>query len=358
MTDLKLQYKKDETPLPMNLIMGSTGNKNQETENMDTEKMVIGIDIGGTNTVLGGIDLRNNVIAEGHIKTQVWEGVHGFIKRLVAAIEKIEKENENSHSLAGIGIAAPSANYVTGVIESSANLKWGDVNFIDLLKEHYSVPIALLNDANAAALGEQLFGCAKGMKNFIVLTLGTGLGTGIVVDGKLLFGENGFAGELGHAIVEKDGRQCNCGRQGCLETYVSASGIRRTVFDLLGKYNDASELRLMNFDNVSSRMIFELAQRGDAIANKAFQYTGEILGRALANMVTYLDPQAIILSGGLAEADNYLLEPTSKYFEKFLLSVYKGKVQIRKSQLINGKAAVLGAGSFVRDQFSEKILSK
>ena len=323
----------------------------------DSEKVVIGVDIGGTNTAIGIVNYKNELLLENSFLTKADEGIDAFIKRLTKKIEEAIGRYEATHILEGIGVAAPSANYLNGIIESPANLKWGDVNFIEMMKKNFDVPIALINDANAAALGEQKFGSAKGMNNFIVLTLGTGLGTGIVVNGHLLYGENGFAGEIGHTIIEKDGRQCNCGRRGCLETYVSATGIKRTVFNFLSKYNDQSELRRLNFEDVTGKQISEFALQNDQIALKAFNYTGEILGRALANIVTYFDPQAIILSGGLVDSDELLLNPTLKYFDEFLLNVYKGKVQILKSNLQNGEAAVLGACSFAREEIFENILN-
>ncbi|MHB1689042.1 MAG: ROK family protein [Ignavibacteriaceae bacterium] len=313
----------------------------------DKQEVVVGVDIGGTNTVLGIVDFNNNILFENSFETHPEKGVDNFFMRLSNHIKEEYLKLEKKYFLSGIGLAAPSANYLNGTIESPANLKWGNVNLIDMMKKYFDLPIAIINDANAAALGEHTFGVAKGMKNFIVLTLGTGLGSGIFIDGHLLHGENGLAGELGHTIIEKDGRQCNCGRFGCLETYVSASGIKRTVFNFLSLYNDQSELRYINFENVTSKQISELVLHKDPIALRAFDYTGEILGQALANMVAYFDPQAIILSGGLANADKLLLEPTYRYFDKFLLDVYKGKVQILNSNLQNGEAAVLGACSFV-----------
>ncbi|MHB8578891.1 MAG: ROK family protein [Ignavibacteriaceae bacterium] len=323
----------------------------------DNHKIVIGVDIGGTNTAIGIVNFNNVLLLENSFLTKADEGINKFIERLTKKIKEAYAKYESTHMLEGIGVAAPSANYLNGIIESPANLKWGDVNFIEMMKKNFDVPIALINDANAAALGELKFGSAKGMNNFIVLTLGTGLGTGIVLNGHLLYGENGFAGEIGHTIIEKEGRQCNCGRRGCLETYVSATGIKRTVFNFLCNYTDESELRHSNFENVTSKQISELAHSNDPIAIKAFEYTGEILGRALANIVTYFDPQAIILSGGLVDSDELLLTPTSQYFDKYLLNVYKGKVQILKSNLQNGKAGVLGACSFARDEIFENILN-
>ena len=322
---------------------------------MDKESVVIGVDIGGTNTAIGIVDRNNNFLFEGSFLTKADEGINNFIERLIRQIKEAYSKYENTHDLEGIGFAAPGANYLTGTIESSANLKWGEVKFIDLLAPHFNVPVTLLNDANAAALGEQQFGSARGMKNFIMITLGTGLGTGIVVNGQILYGENGFAGELGHLTIEKDGRLCNCGRQGCLETYVSATGIKRTAFNLLGTLNDESKKRHLNYEEITSKQIAELARQKDPIAVNAFNYTGEILGRALSNAVTYFDPQAIILSGGLAEADELLFVPTIHSFEKNLLNVYKGKVRILKSSLQNGRAAVLGSCSFVKSTVNNNL---
>jgi glucokinase len=324
---------------------------------MDKDQIVIGVDIGGTNTTIGIVDFNNNILLENSFLTKADQGAELFSGRLAKHINDAFSKYKIKYNLEGIGIAAPGANYQNGIIESPANLKWGDVKFIELMQNHFQVPIALINDANAAALGEHKFGSAKGMNNFIVLTLGTGLGTGIVVNGHLLYGENGYAGEIGHAVIEKNGRQCNCGKYGCLETYVSASGIKRTVFNLLCNSNDPSELRNIGFENITSKMIGELALKNDPIAVKAFNYTGEILGMALSNLVAFFDPRAIILCGGLVEADEILLKPTFKSFEKFLLNIYKGKVKIIKSNMLNGKSAVLGACSFIRQTIKEDIVN-
>jgi glucokinase len=324
---------------------------------MSKDQIVIGVDVGGTNTTIGVVDFNNNMLLENSFLTNPEQGADTFANSLSNHINNAYSKYKNDYSLEGIGIAAPGANYLNGIIESPANLKWGNVKFIELMKNHFHVPMALINDANAAALGELQFGSAKGLSNFIVLTLGTGLGTGIVLDGHLLYGENGYAGELGHAIIEKNGRQCNCGKQGCLETYVSASGIRRTVLNLLSNSNEPSELRHMDFESITGKIIGDLGKKNDPIAVKAFNYTGEILGLALSNLVTFFDPKAIILCGGLVEADELLLNPTFTTFEKYLLNIYKGKVKIIKSVMINGKSAVLGACSFIREHISEGIIN-
>ena len=324
---------------------------------MSKDQIVIGVDVGGTNTTIGVVDFNNNMLLENSFLTNPEQGANTFANSLSNHINNAYSKYKNDYSLEGIGIAAPGANYLNGIIESPANLKWGNVKFIELMKNHFHVPMALINDANAAALGELQFGSAKGLSNFIVLTLGTGLGTGIVLDGHLLYGENGYAGELGHAIIEKNGRQCNCGKQGCLETYVSASGIKRTVLNLLSNSNEPSELRHMDFESITGKIIGDLGKKNDPIAVKAFNYTGEILGLALSNLVTFFDPKAIILCGGLVEADELLLNPTFTTFEKYLLNIYKGKVKIIKSVMINGKSAVLGACSFIGEHISEGIIN-
>jgi glucokinase len=320
---------------------------------MKKQEVIAGVDIGGTNTVLGLIDNENNYLAEKSFETKSENGIDVYIERLVNSINEIFEKFSDAHELIGIGLAAPNANFLTGIIENSVNLKWRNVNLVDLIKKHFNIPIAMINDANAAALGEQICGSAKGMRNFIVLTLGTGLGSGIVVDGNLIYGENGLAGELGHVIVKSDGRKCNCGKNGCLETYISANGIRRTVFDLISYYNEETELQNISFNKLTSKYISELALKNDVIALKAFEFTGEILGRALSNVVAYFDPEAIILVGGLSESGDLLLKPTKFYFEKYLLNIYKGKVQILKSALQNGRAAVLGASSFVTKEINK-----
>jgi glucokinase len=313
------------------------------------QKIIAGIDIGGTNTVFGIIDFNNKVLVESSFKTRPENGVDTFLDQLAEIIKSECSKLNKEYVLSGIGIAAPSVNYLNGTMEAPANLKWGNVNLVEKMKKYFDLPVVVINDANAAALGEYTFGAAKGMKNFIMLTLGTGLGSGIFIDGYLLYGENGHAGELGHMIVENNGRQCSCGRFGCLETYVSAGGIKRSAFHFLSYSNEESELRNINFNDLTAKKISELAAKNDPVALKAFDYTGEILGKALANVVTLFNPEAIILFGGLADAGDLLLAPTNSYFEKSLLKVYKGKICISKSQLQNGKAAVLGAFSFVKE---------
>jgi glucokinase len=314
---------------------------------MKKEKVIFGVDIGGTNTAIGLFDLNNNFLSEKSFETKSSDGADIYIERLANSLNEILNEYSGTHILTGIGLAAPNADYRTGCIENSVNLKWKKVNLVKMLKKYFDIALTLINDANAAALGEQAGGSARGMKNFIVLTLGTGLGSGIVVDGNLINGENGLAGELGHVIVKPDGRKCNCGRNGCLETYISANGIRRTVFDLISYYDEETKLRDISFNDLTSLFIAELARKGDPVAKKVFKYTGEILGKALADIASCFDPEAIIFTGGLSESGDLLINPTKFFFEKSLLSIYKNKVKILKSSLQNSRAAVLGAGHFV-----------
>lgn len=320
---------------------------------MKKQKIVVGVDIGGTNTAIGALDFQNNYLPGVSFATMPEEGIDKFLEKLTDEINRTYYNYSDDFSIEGIGLAVPTANYLTGIVEDSANLKWKNVNLIDLMKKHFDLPVTVINDANAAALGEQLLGAANGMKNFIVITLGTGLGSGIVVDGKLVHGQNGLAGELGHMIVIPDGRMCNCGRYGCLETYISANGLRRTVLEILSRSNDESELRNISFKTLTSKYVSELAQKQDPIALQAFDFTGKILGQALANIVTYFDPEAIILYGGLAEAGDLLLQPTNHYFEDHLLSIYRGKVKIMKSKLQGGAAAVLGACGYVLNEIKK-----
>lgn len=319
---------------------------------MEKQKITVGVDIGGTNTVFGFISKKGKSIFKGSLFTNPDEGAEKFISRLTKKIKNAFKNYSSEYTLSGIGIAAPMANHFSGTIEAPSNINWGKVNFVEMMKKNFDIPIAITNDANAAALGEYEFGVGKGLKNFIVITLGTGLGSGFIFDGKLLYSEGGLAGEFGHSIVKPEGRQCNCGRMGCLETYASANGISRTVFELMAKYNDDSKLRNIPFSEITGQIINKLALKGDQIALKAFQYTGEILGKALANLAISFVPEAIILFGGLADAGELLFKPTRKNFEKNLLKNYKGKIKILKSSVPNGMSAVLGASSLVSKEIT------
>lgn len=309
--------------------------------------VVIGIDIGGTFTKIGVVDQDGNCLNESCISTDKYEDIDEYLKDLHTEIEKSIKQISNPVCLKGIGIGAPNGNYKRGTIENAPNLNWkGIVFFTEKFKAYFpELPIVLTNDANAAAIGEMIYGGAKKMKDFIVITLGTGLGSGIVVDGNLVYGYDGFAGELGHVNVKYKGRECGCGKSGCLETYVSATGIKRTVFKLLAERMVDSELRNYSFEVLTSKMISEAADKGDPIAIEAFDYTARILGVRLADAVACTRPEAIFLLGGLAKAGDLLLIPAKKYLDENLFPIYRGKVKLLLSSLKDANAAVLGASA-------------
>lgn len=314
---------------------------------MDKIKVTLGIDIGGTSTAYGLVNKSGEILLQKSVLTNAMDPAEDLFKRLFEEFNSEFDKHENEFELVGIGIGAPNANYYRGTVESPPNLNWGVVDLKSLLKKYYDLPSAITNDANAAALGELKFGTAKGMKNFIQITLGTGLGSGIVVDGNMLYGYSGFAGEMGHVISIRDGRKCGCGRRGCLETYVSAPGLKRTLLELLADSNENSVLREKSINEIDSKSIYNAAVAGDKIAQNAFKFTGRILGEAMADAVAYLSPEAIILFGGLAQSGDLLLNPVTKHFENNLLSFYKGKIKILASGLPEGDAAVLGASALI-----------
>ena len=317
---------------------------------MNQKEVVLGVDIGGTNTKFGYVDKSGILIAEGEMLTEAHRPAEEFFERLHTQAENLFVSKKDQLKLVGIGLGAPNGNYYKGTIEQPPNLSWKYVDVVATLRRWYSIPVALTNDANAAALGEMLFGAAKGMKDFIVITLGTGLGSGIVANGELIYGHDGFAGEIGHTIVDPNGRQCGCGRRGCLETYASASGIRRTVEELLKMPAPPSELREISLDQITSKRVFEAAQRGDKLALEAFELTGRYLGMKLADSVAHTSPEAIILFGGLAAAGDFIFSPTKKYMEEFLLNIFKNKVRLLPSSLPKGNAAILGAAALMWKQ--------
>ncbi|MCX6151249.1 MAG: ROK family protein [Ignavibacteriales bacterium] len=320
------------------------------------KEVTLGIDIGGTNTVFGFVDIQGNCMADSSIPTNAHEDAPFLFARLFEKAEEIFKSISNSCQLVGIGIGAPNANYYNGTVEQPPNLSWGIVNVLEIIKQYHDLPSAITNDANAAAIGEMQFGAAKGMKDFIVITLGTGLGSGIVVNGELVYGHDGFAGEIGHTIVDINGRQCGCGRKGCLETYASASGIRRTVYELLCTSMEESSLRNIPFNDLTSKMIFNAAVNKDKIALDAFDYTAKILGIKLADAVAHTSPEAIILFGGLAAAGDLIFNPTKKYMEENMLNIFKNKVKLLPSGLTKGNTAVLGASALIwKELDKEKI---
>jgi glucokinase len=311
-------------------------------------EVVIGIDIGGTYTKYGFVERKGDCILDGTVNTYEYADVNSFLDNLFKTINKSIESSLTELKIMGIGVGAPNGNYYSGTIEYAPNLNWrGSVPLVKLIKKYHNIPVVLSNDANAAALGEMMYGGAENMKDFIVITLGTGLGSGIVINGNLVYGYDGCAGELGHIVAVDNGRQCVCGKRGCLETYASATGIKRTVFELLAEYTEDSDLRKIAFEDLTGKMITEAAEKGDNIALKAFKITGEILGRNLANAVAFSRPEAIFLFGGLAAAGDFIFSPTKEHMEKNLLKIFQNKVKLLPSGLQNKNAAVLGAAGLI-----------
>lgn len=315
------------------------------------KKIAVGIDIGGTNTVFGIVDEEGKVYGERVISTTDYPDFDQYITHLHKNIEILLEQFTEEHELIGIGIGAPNANHFQGTIADAPNLIWrGTLHIVDSMKRYYpNIPVIVTNDANAAAIGEMVYGGAKDMKDFIVVTLGTGLGSGFVVNGELMYGFDSFAGELGHVLVGDPvlGRHCGCGRRGCLETYASASGIKRTIFKLLADHREDSEFRNKSFNDLQAEMITTAALNEDPIAIEAYEYTGKLLGMALANIVAITSPEAIFLFGGLAKAGKYLFEPTKKYMEQNMLNIFHNRVKLLPSSIDGKNAAILGASALV-----------
>jgi glucokinase len=308
-------------------------------------RAAVGIDIGGTYTKFGLVEENGNVVAESSIPTNSHNDVKEYVINLSKEIKKLSgKEIE----ISGIGIGVPNGNYYNGTVEFAPNLPWkGVIKFAELFKEQFKLPVVLTNDANAAAIGEMMYGAAKGMKDFILITLGTGLGSGFVANGEMIYGHDGFAGELGHTFAVYGGRLCGCGRRGCLEQYASATGIVKTVIEMLEDTNKESMLREYKNESISSKLIYEAAKAGDKLALEAFDYTARILGISLADAVAITSPEAIIFFGGLSLAGDYIIVPTKKYMEENMLNVFKNKVKLIPSALMGKNAAVLGASALV-----------
>ena len=324
------------------------------------KKLVFGIDIGGINTAFGLVDEKGEIFAESVISTKAYPKFSDYpryINDLAEAMKALMDSVGFDFSLVGIGVGAPNANYYKGTVEMPANLwKYStpdegkeeerNFNFAEDLGKHFlNVPVYITNDANAATIGEMVYGGAKGMKDFIMITLGTGVGSGFVANGEMIYGHDGFAGEFGHVIVERGGRECGCGRKGCLETYASAIGIKRTAFELLAVMNDPTPLRELTFNQVDSAMLSQLAAKGDPIAKEAYRLTGQKLGYALADAVTITSPEAIFVFGGLAKAGAILFDPIKWYMEENMLAAFKNKVKVLPSELQNKNAAILGAAA-------------
>lgn len=308
---------------------------------------VVGIDIGGTNTVFGIVDARGNVLASNSIKTAKHSDIKDYISELHVELSKLIEANNATGKILGIGIGAPNANYFSGMIEGSVNLPWPTpIPLADLVSEKFGIPVTITNDANAAAIGEMTYGAARGLKDFIMITLGTGVGSGIVINGQLVYGHDGNAGELGHVIVKRNnGRICGCGRPGCLEAYCSATGVARTAREYLEIRQEPSLLRNLPIDEITSKDVYDAAIAGDKLAKDIFDYTGTILGEAFADFITFSSPEAIILFGGLAKSGDLLMNPIKNALDKNILSVFRGKTKILLSELKESDAAVLGASS-------------
>ena len=318
--------------------------------NKNNDKVVVGIDIGGTNTVFGFVDRAGQILAIDQITTTHYDEPEVFVaalyEKMMITLPRVGREVE----ILGFGIGAPMGNINKGTIEYPADLPWkGIIPLAEIFSRHTTLPVIVTNDANAAAVGEMVYGGAKGMKNFVVITLGTGLGSGFVVDGKLVYGHDGFAGEIGHTSIRPgmSNRDCGCGRKGCLETYVSATGLKRTVLKIMADRLDDSELRRFSFEELDSKKIYEAARRGDPIALEAFEHTGAMLGFKLADVVAHTNPEAIFLFGGLALAKELIFEPAQEHMERNLLHIYRDKVKLLPSELSTQNAAVLGASSLV-----------
>jgi len=307
---------------------------------------VVGVDVGGTNTVFGIVDARGNIIATDKVKTAAYETAEEYADAVCAGIQKLIDANGGSEKVKGVGIGAPNGNYYNGTIEFAPNLRWkGVIPLAALFEERLHIPSVLTNDANAAAIGEMTYGAARGMKNFIMITLGTGVGSGIVINGQLVYGCDGFAGELGHVIVRENGRVCGCGRHGCLEAYCSATGVARTAREFLTSRAEPSLLRNIPSEEITSKDVYDAAIQGDKIACEIFDYTGTILGEALANFIAFSSPEAIILFGGLAHAGDLIFKPVQKAIDDNILNIFKGKAKLLPSELKDSDAAVLGASA-------------
>ena len=312
------------------------------------EQAAIGIDIGGTDTVFGIVDRDGEIIAEGKISTRDYPVVEDFVEALALEIEKLLEPLNATYQVMGVGVGAPNANFYRGTIENAPNLAWkGIVPLAQLMGDRLRLPVCLTNDANAAAMGEIVYGGAKGMKDFVVITLGTGLGSGFVAGGQLVYGVDGIAGEMGHMTVIPNGRLCECGRKGCLETYVSATGFMRTVREMLVGDEDSELHHICPVEELEPAPVALAAEGGDQLAMAAFEQTADILGLAMANMVTITAPEVIFLFGGFVNAGPVLWEPVTEAFEKYLHPMYVGKVEIRISSLQYSNAAVLGSSALV-----------
>ena len=315
---------------------------------IEEKPFVIGLDLGGTNSVFGIVDQRGNIKAQTVIKTAAYAEFSDYVKAAVEALQPAIEVVGGIDLIRGMGVGAPNGNFYTGYIDDAPNLVWnGRIPIAKSFEDALGIPVRATNDANAAALGEMTYGVARGMKNFIMITLGTGVGSGIVVDGKIVYGPNGDAGELGHFVVDHTdtARQCGCGRKGCLETYCSATGVARTVREILSTTDTPSLLRSMDTQNITSYDVFQAAEKGDTLALEVFDFTGRILGRSCADFATFSTPEAFVFFGGLTKAGEYLMKPLREAFEENILRNYKGRTKLLVSTLNGSEAAVLGASA-------------
>ena len=315
------------------------------------ENLVIGIDVGGQSSKLGVVNAKGEIL-EQCVISSLQTNLNDYLNDLSGAIKDLIAKTKNVGEVQGIGIGAPNSNYYKGTIEYAPNLKWGYVDgqptiieFTKLLSGMVGIPVTITNDANAAAMGEMAYGVAKGMKNFVMITLGTGVGSGIVIDGKMVYGHDGFAGELGHVCIERNGRQCNCGLKGCLETYTSAMGVARTARELLASDKRDSLLRKLDPEKISSKDVYDAAKQGDELSLEIFNYTGTLLGRAFADFVKFSAPEAIVIFGGMAKSKEYFHGALVKSMNDNLMKVWKNKIQILYSSLKESDAAILGASA-------------
>jgi glucokinase len=315
------------------------------------EALAIGIDIGGTGTKFGIVDRVGNVLFSSEISTRKHSDVNTFIDELYTELSKLIDTVGGIGRIKGIGVGAPNGNFYTGTIEYAPNLPWkGIIPLARMMEDTFKIPVVLTNDANAAAIGEMMYGAAQGMKDFIMITLGTGVGSGIVANGKLVYGHDGFAGELGHTTIIPNGRlHEGTGKRGSLESYASATGVRLTTLEILEKSTQPSSLRSVPPDQIDSKKVYEAAIAGDAVAKEIFESTGTILGAALANFVMFSSPEAIILFGGLTKAGDLILKPTRESMEANLIKIFQNKVKILVSHLKESDAAILGASALAWD---------
>ena len=309
---------------------------------------VIGLDLGGTNSVFGIVDSRGEIKATTAIKTQGYGTVEKYVDACVEALQVIIEQVGGIDMIKAMGIGAPNGNYYNGTIEFAPNLEWAHNGVVPLAKmfsDRLGIPVALTNDANAAAIGEMIYGVARGMKNFIMITLGTGVGSGIVINGQMVYGSDGFAGELGHVIVRRDGRPCGCGRKGCLECYCSATGVARTARELLESTDQPSLLRELEPEKITSLDVSIAAGKGDKLANDIYEFTGRMLGEACADFAAFCSPEAFIFFGGMAKAGDLIMNPIKQAYDENVLKIYKGKAKFLVSGLDGASAAVLGASA-------------